>query len=221
MTSISEINSSSATGTTAKSEIAGVLGKEDFLRLLVAQLEHQDPLNPADPTEFTVQLAQFSSLEQLFNVNDHLETLAGANSEIERLTSLSLIGKDIIYEGDDFRVGEEDIDLGYRLEQPASEVTLYVKDQYGHTVATLTGNELGTGEHFITWDGLNETTGQRVTPGEYSLLVSAQTDESNIDVAPLITGLVTGVDLDSSEGSILLTTAGDFGLADIKSVRSF
>lgn len=220
MTSISEINSSSAAETIVKSEIAGVLGKEDFLRLLVAQLEHQDPLNPADPTEFTAQLAQFSSLEQLFNINDRLQSLAGANSEIERLTSLSLIGKEIIYQGGDFRVGEEDIDLGYGLEQPASKVTLYIKDQYGHTVATLTGNELGTGEHFITWDGLNETTGLRVAPGEYSLLVSAQAGENNIGVVPLVVGLVTGVDLDRS-GSILLTSAGDFGLADIKSVRSF
>ena len=49
-----------------------VLGKDDFLRLLVTQLQYQDPLNPADSAQFTAQLAQFSSLEQLGNINDNI-----------------------------------------------------------------------------------------------------------------------------------------------------
>ena len=52
-----------------------VLGRDQFLTLLVAQLRHQDPLNPLKSTEFTAQLAQFSSLEQLFDVNENLESM--------------------------------------------------------------------------------------------------------------------------------------------------
>ncbi len=64
--SINQATTASLGISTAKNSNDAVMGKEDFLTLLVAQLQNQDPLNPDDPTEFTAQLAQFSSLEQLF-----------------------------------------------------------------------------------------------------------------------------------------------------------
>ena len=80
------INSSQATygastapsGTTAPEK--DIVGKDDFLRLLVAQIRNQDPLNPADGTQFLTQLAQFSQLEQLISINTQLETLTGSGA---------------------------------------------------------------------------------------------------------------------------------------------
>mgnify|MGYP000131470727 CR=1 FL=1 len=81
-----------ATGvsTTAKavSSDTAIMGKNDFLNLLVAQLQHQDPLNPLDSTEFTAQLAQFTSLEQLNNVNTNLESLQSYQAAIDAFETL-------------------------------------------------------------------------------------------------------------------------------------
>ncbi|MBU8911758.1 MAG: flagellar hook assembly protein FlgD, partial [Desulfobacterales bacterium] len=74
---------------------SSTMGKDDFLKMMIAQLQHQDPLNPLDGTDFTAQLAQFSSLEQLSNMNTQLETLGLYQSSLNNAQSISLIGKEI------------------------------------------------------------------------------------------------------------------------------
>ena len=197
-----------------------VLGKEDFLKLLVTQLQHQDPLNPSDPTEFTAQLAQFSSLEQLFSVNTNLAQLATSNTELEKLSALSLIGKEVVAQGSDFRLGDDPIELGYRLEGSAIEASIHIQDEHGRTIATLDAADLAAGEHYITWDGTGRD-GQVVPPGNYNLFISAMgSDDEVIKATPLIKGMVSGVDLDD-QGNILVTSTGNFRLDTVKSVRSY
>ena len=198
----------------------GVLGKDDFLQLLVTQLKNQDPLNPSDPTEFTAQLAQFSSLEQLFNVNENLAQMNTGSAELERLSALSLIGREIVSESGSFRLSEgTPVILGCQLQDSADTVQVFVKDQANRTVATLTANRLEAGEHFFQWDGIDDN-GQVAPPGEYRLVVSALRGEDEaISVSPLVSGLVTGVDLDE-QGNMLNTSSGDFLLNTVRSVRS-
>ena len=76
-----------------------IMGKQDFLTLLVAQLQNQDPLNPDDPTEFTAQLAQFSQLEQLFNLNDSMKNLVTSNANSDKFATLQTIGKNVVFQG--------------------------------------------------------------------------------------------------------------------------
>ena len=93
---------SNASGSTSAADDQNSMGKEDFLTLLVAQLQNQDPLNPDDPTEFTAQLAQFSSLEQLFTLNESMDNLVASNASSDRLSTLATIGKEVAYHGDTF-----------------------------------------------------------------------------------------------------------------------
>ena len=221
MSATSEISSIINSGyTPQQKDASGVLGKDDFLQLLVTQLKNQDPLNPQDPTEFTAQLAQFSSLEQLFNVNERLEQMNSSNTELQRISALSLLGREVVSESDSFRLAEETtVRLGCQLQDSADEVQIFVKDQANRTVATLTANNLQAGEHFIQWDGVGDN-GQVAPPGEYNLLVSAiRGEDEAVTVSPLVSGLVTGVDLDE-QGNMLITSSGDFRLNTVRSVRS-
>jgi flagellar basal-body rod modification protein FlgD len=78
-----------------------VLGKEDFLNLFVTQMKYQNPLDPMDNTEFTAQLAQFSSLEQLTNINTQLTDLLSYENSLHNTLTTSLIGRNVTFSGDE------------------------------------------------------------------------------------------------------------------------
>ena len=91
ITAIDAIPSTTTTSTAG----SDTLGKNDFLLLLVAQLQAQDPLSPMDAQDFSAQLAQFSSLEQMTNVNANLEKLYAQEATMANLATLNIIGKTV------------------------------------------------------------------------------------------------------------------------------
>src|SRR3954452_19030745 len=106
MTSPVNNSSSAVTATDASSALAGLtgdnkeLGKDDFLKLLIAQMKHQDPLKPMDDTAFVSQLAQFSSLEQQTSTNKLLELVAQQQQGLANNTIVDLVGKTVTVKGD-------------------------------------------------------------------------------------------------------------------------
>jgi len=215
MTNIAEIftppataNSSPIYSNATSSE--DVMGKEDFLTLLVAQLQNQDPMNPDDPTEFTAQLAQFSSLEQLFNLNESMDEMAVSQVESDRLGAIDLIGKDIVYTGSTFMYDGEAASVGYQLDGTAASVNMYIQDENGNSIATLHPTELTDGNHFLQWNGLDND-GEEVPTGKYTIVLQASStsDELTVAVSPLVQSEVTGVNFaNDSEEAILHTLAG-------------
>ncbi len=194
------------------------LGQDDFLTLLVAQLQNQDPLNPSDPTEFTAQLANYSQLEQLFNLNDSMDKLAESQNNSDRLSALSMIGKEVLVEGSSFQLGEDTAQIGYKVDGTASEIQIHIQDEAGQRVATLHPTELTTGNHFITWQGVDEN-GEHLPPGKYSIVIESKSsaEGETVGVSPLVRADVTGVDL--GDGSaVLITDVGEFSMADIQGV---
>ncbi len=214
MSVIQDITAAPAT-TLSASQKTDIMGKEDFLTLLVAQLQNQDPLNPDEPTEFTAQLAQFSQLEQLFNLNESIDTMVTSNENSDKFSTLQTIGKYVVYQDSDFEYsGEGEVHLGYMLDGDASEVELTIKKD-GKTIRTIDGRELDAGNHFITWDGL-DTDGNSMGEGSYQIVVSAKaTAGDSVAVSPLIKSEVTGVDLTGDFGGTLQTRAGKVSFASI------
>ncbi len=91
-------STSYATATaTAVQNSGSDLGKDAFLKILIAQLTHQDPLDPLKDTEFIAQMAQFSTLEQMTNMNKTMEQMLAMN----KASAVSYIGRVIEYVGDD------------------------------------------------------------------------------------------------------------------------
>lgn len=215
MTTISSAISSQTQPLTNMGDRDVSMGKEDFLKLLVAQLQHQDPLNPADPTEFTSQLAQFGQLEQLTNANKSLEQLGRMSGEMEKMSALSLIGQEVIAESSQFSFNGESMQLGYRLDTQAENVTLYIQNQSGATMTTITGRETSPGQYFVDWDGYSDS-GMPVPPGTYSLVIrAADAEERMLTTQGLVKGRVGSVDMRGSQIQ-LETSSGTFAMSKIK-----
>lgn len=209
-------SSSTANQTATPSLSSAALGKEDFLKLLVAQLQNQDPMNPSDPTEFTAQLAQFSSLEQLFSVNSSLAQMAESTNnsqDLERLSAFSLIGRQVEMQGPAFDFAGSNVGFGYTLDSSAGALSVKILDEHDQVVAVLPQASKVAGSHEYVWDG-TKLNGSKAAPGAYHLAIERSDNGVVAKVASRISGVVDGVDLGAS-GSVLTTSVGDYTLDQI------
>lgn len=183
-------------GATAATGTAGstAMGKEAFLTLLITQLQHQDPLNPADSTEFTAQLAQFSSLEQLNNVNENLSALKLYQASINNAQAVSFIGKEIVSTGNsvEARSGQP-VACEFELAKPAQKVVVSVYDATGAFVKDVVATGLAAGRQTVSWDG-RDRNGNTAPDGTYTFEVQAEGSGKEAVAATTYTrGAVTGV----------------------------
>lgn len=155
---------------------------ENFLKLLVTELEHQDPLNPMDNKEMTAQLAQFSSLEQNIQQNEHLEKLAGQSDYSQQNLALSYIGKEALIPGDAVvnDPGSTVASLNYVIPSAVTNANIEIMNEAGEVVRNLEGS-IALGRNTVTWDGTDDN-GDPVGSGFYSFKVSG-VDPSGEDVS--------------------------------------
>lgn len=185
---------SSSTGESGASLPVQTLGKEAFLQMLVTQLKYQDPLDPMDNTAFVAQLAEFSALEQMQNMNGILQSTMALTRSLNHTLVTELIGRTVKALGDGvYLPSSEDVDLLYGLYQDAAEVTIQILNAAGEVIRTLEVGPQSAGEHVVQWDG-RDATGAPVESGVYTYALRAV--EAGGQEVPRITysgGRVTGV----------------------------
>ncbi len=205
--------------TNATAQGSTVLGKDDFMKLLIAQLKNQDPLNPMDGTEFASQLAQFSSLEQLSNLNQNVMDSIQANyyltQSINNTLTATLIGKGVKISGNTIKnSGQDNVDFGYNLPSNAVTGTVKIYNEAGEVVKTLENVPLSAGDHKLSWD-FTDDDGNTVPEGDYTFKVEAQDSEGNdIDAQTFMYGTIDGVKF-TENGTMLLVNGTDYNLSDI------
>jgi len=198
------------------------LGQEQFLTLLIEQLKNQDPLNPVDSTDFTAQLAQFSSLEQLFDVNKNLAAMQDYSATTNRLSALSMIGKQVTFTGSGtVALGAESnsVSIKFDLADNANQATVTITNETGQEVARLDLGYQDAGSRQISWDGLDEN-GQPLPAGSYHFQVAAA-DEMGNSVAVILygSGLVQGIGTDNDTGkTVVILASGQVPIDEIVGV---
>lgn len=195
-----------------------VLGKDDFLKLMIAQLKNQDPLNPMDGTEYASQLAQFSSLEQITNLNEYLKKSVDANymltQSINNTMLATLIGKEVKISGNELKVDEqESINLGYDLPDGIKSVKINIYNEYGTLIKTIEGSNK-KGSNKLLWD-LTDNNGEKVINGNYTFEVMAYDfNDKKVDTTSYKIGLIDGIKYTES-GTMLIINGVEYSAGDI------
>lgn len=181
-------------------KVGGDLGKDEFMKLLVAQLQAQDPLNPMDSSEFISQLAQFSSLEQLQNINDKLDDLTPKISG-----AANIVGREIEALGTQVTV-EDGVagDIYFELADEATGVYATISNSNGVYIRSLPIGPLSSGSQTVTWDGTDDN-GKTVPDGTYTVDIQAVGIDGNaVDVTSFIKGEVTGATFEDGMTYLLI-----------------
>jgi flagellar basal-body rod modification protein FlgD len=205
---------STASSTNAAAELSGNF--DTFLKILTAQIQNQDPLQPMDSTQFTQQLVQFSGVEQQIKTNTSLDSLLKASQSAAGASLSGYLGQqvEINSSGAQFEGEGDSVHWRYTLPSDAKTSTITVQDAAGHVLYSEDG-EKTAGTHDFTWDG-SLLKGGKASDGPYWISVVAG-DENNKAITPMQTVIatVTGVDMSYGEPA-LTTTSGIFSYADIK-----
>jgi len=170
------------------------LGKDEFVKLLMAQLGNQDPTSPMDSQAFVAQLAQFASVEQLQGLGSRLDSMLVAQTSANQTATASLVGRELVYRTDSVRLEDgAGASVMAELPSPASTVTVTVTDANGKVVRTVRLGAAEAGTFDYSWDGLDDQ-GLKLPDGEYKVKVAAADEKGkSIDIDQRGRAVVSGV----------------------------
>ncbi len=185
------------------------MGKDEFMRLLIAQLEHQDPLEPTDNGEFIAQMAQFSSLEGISNLNSTVESFGASMQSTQALQASTLVGRSVqvLSNWSELKDGKA-INGTVDLKDSSSDVFVAVYSGEGEYLGDISLGQRPAGEVSFEWNGL-DTDGQPFPPGSYQFRAFDNNGKEHEGVDLYLAQNVASVSLNSgARGEIMLNISG-------------
>lgn len=211
---------SSSTSSSSSSSSTSSMGKDQFLQLLVAQLNNQDPLNPQDNTAFVAQLAQFSMVEGLDNLNTSVDSILSDYQSSQALQGASLIGHSVMVESSATSV-DTSTPMNGSVVLPSSSSSVYVNiyDSSGSLVRQLDLGTQSAGTVNFSWDG-KDSTGNTLSSGAYTFKAEASYNGTTNSVSTILPAKVTSVTLGQNGSAMTLNLSGigSVALSDVKSI---
>jgi flagellar basal-body rod modification protein FlgD len=200
------------------------LNQEDFLTLMISQLKNQDPFKPLDPSQYVGQLAQFSSVSGLADMNKNITALADSLRGNQVLDGASLIGHVVVAKGNSVYLpdAQDGAARGVQglIEVPAgaSSVQMVVKDATGALVRSQ-ALDPHRGAQGFSWDG-TDNSGAAAAGGSYKVEVVAKVGDSNVSLSTSVATRVSSVALDPTTGGLVLDTdtLGELAMSDVERV---
>jgi flagellar basal-body rod modification protein FlgD len=174
------------------------LGKADFMKLLVAQLKNQDPLNPMDSKEMISQLATLTSVEKLTSLDSNMTKMRAESAGMASMQATALIGKNVEADASHLTLeGQNPAQAEFTLDGIAKSVSVTVRDPAGNTVRTLDLGAQAPGKKVIDWDGMDNQ-GIRAPNGQYSFEITATSENGQpVTSSARVAGQVSEVSFDN------------------------
>jgi flagellar basal-body rod modification protein FlgD len=177
---------------------------ERFLKLLVTQLQNQDPMNPVDNAQMTSQMAQISTVSGIEKLNTTVERLNGQFVQMQAVQGAGLVGKDVLIAGDRLSVVDGVPQATFELGTAASKVKLEVLSPAGLLVDTINLATTAAGRHDVAWPAGKELDNVQ----NYRFRVAASTGATPIDATSLMRDTVDAVNTGGTSLTVELTRSG-------------
>jgi flagellar basal-body rod modification protein FlgD len=218
--SISGANAASAAASTAS--VSNSDSEQRFLKLLVTQLNNQDPLNPMENAELTSQLAQMSTVSGIEKLNSTLSGLVSQTGSNQVLQAASLIGYNVLSPGNtlatkDPEAGKDPAAQAFAVQLPgtAAGVEIKIVDASGKTVRTIEAGGMTEGVNAVTWDGKDDA-GNAVPAGSYKFTVAASNGGTAVEATALTFAQVAAVKQGASGVTLELASGQSIALSDVR-----
>lgn len=200
------LNGSGTSAADATAEAA-----DRFLKLLVTQMQNQDPLNPMDNAQVTSQMAQISTVSGIDKLNNSITAMTGQFTQMQAMQSASLVGRTVLLEGDSLAVAEGKGAAGFELAGAADNVKVEILSPAGRVIDTLQLGAQSAGRHGFEWDakGVTDNSGLRFR-------VTATNGAAKVPSTPLNADVVNAVSTTGNTISLELLGGRTVAYSDIK-----
>lgn len=191
--------------------------QDRFLKLLVTQIQNQDPLNPMDNAQVTSQLAQLSTVSGIDKLNASVTALSANFLSAQNLQAANMIGHGVIAPGSAIRLADGKAVFGLELPQNADSAELTIKDSSGLTVRKMSLGVLPSGVNTMTWDGKTDS-GASAANGAYSFSVNASSGDKKLDVTSLSFGIVSSITSSPQGAKLSVADVGNIAMSDVRKI---
>lgn len=202
-------NGTNTQNTLSGSDVAG--GADRFLKLLVAQMQNQDPLNPMDNAQVTSQMAQINTVTGIERLNSTIEGLSSQFTQLQAMQGASLVGRDVIVKGNVLDIDEAVGQGGFELTSAADNVKVEILSPSGQVVDTMNLGAQSAGMHSFNWNA-----GEATNESGLRFRVTSTVGASTTVATPLMRDRVDAVSTSGTGFSLELALAGSVAYADIK-----
>ena len=196
------------------------LGQDQFLKLMVAQLRNQDPFKPLENGDFISQMAQFSSVSGLEELQTSFADLAGSLQSNQALQASTMVGRSVLVPSDVVPFnGAQPVTGVIDLPTGSNGVNLTITDGSGQIIRQINYGTQGAGQIPFSWDGLTDS-GNPVPPGNYRISAKANTSEGGYSLDTLVNASVESVTLGGGGRNITLnlTDLGSVAFSDVREI---
>ena len=191
--------------------------QNQFLTLLVTQMQNQDPMNPMDNAQITTQMAQLSTVTGIDNLNTTMNSLSSSFLSTQMLQSATLIGKNVLSAGNGMTLRGGGASFGVDLPQPVDSFAVTIKDAAGNTVRTLNLGAQVAGTMPLQWDGQTDA-GAQAPDGNYTFSVQASQGGNAVTATALSQDVVSSVSQNAQGVLLNLANNGQVALSGVKQI---
>ena len=189
------------------------LGQEDFLQLIVAQIQNQDPFEPVENGAFIGQLAQFGTVDGVNNLNDAFAEFSQSLLGNQALNAAALIGKSVLLEDNQISVKEDQpVESFINADGISGVATVQISNTAGELIATKQVSLINPGLNSFTWDG-KDSNGNQVPAGTYFLSATTFSGDAELALSTSVKNEIQSVNINNS-----VTGAVELGLASGKTI---